>query len=264
MLILNCIKAAADFFTVKRDGQKLSPLEAPTTSMADSASSDTTEIDIQNSVWQVHAINVQRKKVLIAMHLETRYAMVFADIKKGDWAEFSNQLINRLFINMSFLGESFNLCDETSVSQMFNRFVEVHRKPIYYQQGNRSVQAHMNDVVFHFEHLANDVGCLPKNEDEASSFDDWVNSMIRSFKGRKDHFYPDEEMFIHWMQRYNKLDDNESEMVHQLFQSLRQETLKAQLQDADNTNPEDFTHEINNELSNVIDFNQAKNKLNKS
>ncbi|WP_063336803.1 MULTISPECIES: DUF6933 domain-containing protein [unclassified Marinomonas] len=264
MLVLNCTKAAADFFTVKRNGQKISPIEAPTTSMTDPASSDTREINVPNSVWQIHVINVQRKKVLIAMHLDTRYAIVFADIKKGDWAGFSNQLINRLFGNMYLFGESFSLCDETSMSQIFDRFVEIHRRPVYYQQGNRSVQAHMNDVAFHFENFAHEVGCLPKDDDEASSFDDWVNSRIRSTKEKKEHFYPDEEMFIHWMQNYSKLDNNEDEIARQLFQTLRQEILKAQLQDADDTDPEGFPHEIQNELSNIIDFNQTKNNLNKS
>lgn len=260
MLVLNCTKAAADFFTVKRNGQKISPLETPTT---DSASSDTTDTNFPNSVWQIHVINVQRKKILIAMHLDTRYAMVFADTKKGDWAGFSNQLINRLFGNMYLFGESFNLCDETSMSQMFNRFVEIHLRPVYYQQGNRSVQAHMNDVAFHFENVAHEVGCLPKDDDEASSFDDWVNSMTRSTKEKKKHFYPDEEMFIHWMHNYSKLDNNEDKRVRQLFQTLRQEILKAQLQDAAYTDSEDFPYEDQNGLNNIIDFNQAKNNLNK-
>ncbi|WP_435248862.1 hypothetical protein ACMAZD_05640 [Vibrio sp. nBUS_14] len=62
MLVFNCTKAAADFFTVKRNGKKISPLEAPPT---DSVSgSEVANVlnapTVPISSWLVHAFNARK------------------------------------------------------------------------------------------------------------------------------------------------------------------------------------------------------------
>jgi hypothetical protein len=91
MLVFNCTKTAAEFFTVTRQGKKQSPLEKPPTP----AIIDTQHENLPVSSWLVHAIKVQRKNVLIAMHVHTRYAMVFTGLQKGNYAEFSRQWLER-------------------------------------------------------------------------------------------------------------------------------------------------------------------------
>ncbi|PMO52474.1 DUF6933 domain-containing protein [Vibrio splendidus] len=281
MLVFNCTKAAADFFTVKHNGKKISPLEAPPTD-AVSGSEPVNAFSTQPpiSAWLVHAINIQRKKVLIAMHVETRYSMVFVGIQKGDWAEFTNQLLERLFNNMQFFGEEFELCDEESFEEMFNEFIKLHPKPIFCQRGDRSVQSHINDVAWQFEDRVYQVGTLPDGHEESASFDEWVNGLIRSTKQKKDHFHPDEEMFIDWMQTYSELGDNEDKLIRQLFGSLRRQMMhaemvkrgipddgyfdemNAELNQAVNKYNEEIASDTFNEVipNNVIDFHQAKKR----
>lgn len=273
MLVFNCTKAAADFFTVKRNGKKVSPLETPPTdSVSGSEPVNAFSTQPPISAWLVHAINVQRKKVLIAMHVETRYSMVFVGIQKGDWAEFTNQLLERLFNNMQFFGEEFELCDEESFEDMLNEFIKLHPKPIFCQRGDRSVQSHINDVAWQFEDRVYQVGSLPDGHEESASFDEWINGLIRSTKQKKEHFHPDEEMFIDWMQTYSELGDNEDKLIRQLFGSLRRQMMHAEM--VKRGIPDDgYFDEMNAELNqavneyyeeiatipnNVIDFNQAK------
>ncbi|MGD6740097.1 DUF6933 domain-containing protein [Photobacterium leiognathi subsp. mandapamensis] len=191
MLVFNCTKAAADFFTVKRNGKKVSPLEAPPTdSISNSEPVDAFSTQPPMSAWLVHAVNVQRKKVLIAMHVETRYSMVFVGIQKGDWLEFTNQLLERLFNNMQFFGEEFEMCDEESFEEMFNEFIKLHPKPYFCQRGDRSVQSHINDVAWQFENRVYQAGSLPEGHEQSASFDEWINSLIRSTKQKKITFIP--------------------------------------------------------------------------
>ncbi|WP_305812861.1 DUF6933 domain-containing protein [Photobacterium leiognathi] len=275
MLVFNCTKAAADFFTVKRNGKKVSPLEAPPTdSISNSEPVDAFSTQPPMSAWLVHAVNVQRKKVLIAMHVETRYSMVFVGIQKGDWFEFTNQLLERLFNNMQFFGEEFEMCDEESFEEMFNEFIKLHPKPYFCQHGDRSVQSHINDVAWQFENRVYQAGSLPEGHEQSASFDEWINSLIRSTKQKNDHFHPDEEMFIDWMQTYSKLGDNEDKLIRQLFSSLRRQMMHAEM--VQRGIPDDsYLDEMNAELNqamneyyegigsipnNVIDFNQAKSK----
>lgn len=275
MLVFNCTKAAADFFTVKRNGKKVSPLEAPPTdSISNSEPVDAFSTQPPMSAWLVHAVNVQRKKVLIAMHVETRYSMVFVGIQKGDWFEFTNQLLERLFNNMQFFGEEFEMCDEESFEEMFNEFIKLHPKPYFCQRGDRSVQSHINDVAWQFENRVYQAGSLPEGHEQSASFDEWINNLIRSTKQKNVHFHPDEEMFIDWMQTYSKLGDNEDKLIRQLFSSLRRQMMHAEM--VQRGIPEDsYLDEMNAELNqamneyhegigsipnNVIDFNQAKSK----
>lgn len=217
MLVFNCTKAASDFFTVSRRGQKQTPIEdKPTESIFDVG----TALE-PISQWLVHVIKVQRKNVIVAMHVHTRYAMVFCSVKKGDWLEFTNLLVERLFNNLHFFMEEFEWGDDDSFREMFNCFLAHHPRPYFCQRGDRSVQSHINDVAWQFEDRVYQVGTLPDNEFESASFDEWVNSLLRKTKVSKDYFYPDEEMFLQWVSHYGQLHDNELELVRPFFSSLR-------------------------------------------
>ncbi|CAM3607056.1 hypothetical protein VA7868_03528 [Vibrio aerogenes CECT 7868] len=262
MLVLNCTKAAADFFTVTRQGKKQSPIEKPPTP----AIGDTLYHDQPVSSWLIHAIKVQRKNVLIAMDVHTRYAMVFAGIKKGNWSEFANQWLERLFNNMQFRGEEFELCDEASFHSMLNEFARQHPRPHFCQRGDRSVQSHINDVAWHIENWAHETGHLPEHHEDAASFDEWLNSMTRSTKSYKNGFFPDEEMFLHWITRYGDLDSQEEPMIRQYFNQSRRMTIRS-ISDPEKIDEiqammEAVINEYNEGLAslpdNVIDIRQAR------
>lgn len=267
MLVFNCTKAAADFFTVTRQGKKQSPLAKAPTATIDDSQHDGQLV----SQWLVHAIKVQRKNAIIAMHVHTRYAMVFTGIKKGDWVKFFNQFVERLFNNMQIFGEEFELCDEASFHTMFDQFIRLHPKPIFCQRGDRSVQSHINDVAWQLDNRAYEMGYLPETLEDAVFFDEWMNSLIRSSKKQQGHIHPDEEMFLLWMGHYGDLDSSEEPLIRQYFQSLRRQMFStlsedenmAELEDAMNAALNDYYENLNSIPDNVIDFNQARANKNK-
>lgn len=161
------------------------------------------------------------QNVVIVMHVQTRYAMVFTGLNKGDWVTFFNQWLERLFNNMQFFGEEFELCDDVSFNSMLSQFIHLHATPYFCRRGDRSVQSHINDVAWHFEYCVRQVGSLPHGQEQCASFDERVNSTIRSTKTQKDYFFPDEEMFLAWMSQYGDLEQGEIPLVRQYFHSLR-------------------------------------------
>ncbi len=78
MLTLNCTKAAADFFSTTK---KISPLEvAPKQSIAESMVESNAPLQWQ---WQVRAIKVNGKNVLVAMGYQTRFSITLSALKKA-------------------------------------------------------------------------------------------------------------------------------------------------------------------------------------
>lgn len=217
MLVFNCTKAAAEFFTVTRHGKKYSPLQAPQTDTQDDCGTEAQPV----SQWLVHAVKVRRKHVLIAMHIHTRYAMVFCDLKKGDKGTFLTLFMERLFNNMLFFAEEFALCNEADFRQIFAGFDEYHRDICFCLRGDRSVQNHINDVAWQFEESVNDVGYFPDSYAEGALFDEWVNSTIRSVRQSKDYFFPDEAMFTRWFTRYSGRGNSDEAVILRSFDALR-------------------------------------------
>ena len=87
MLILNCTKAAADFFSTTQKGKKISRLEpAPKQTIAESN-------DPAQWQWLVHTIKVKGKNVLIAMDYHTRFSITLSALKKGDDGSFMNNAV---------------------------------------------------------------------------------------------------------------------------------------------------------------------------
>lgn len=228
MLVFNCTKAAAEFFSVTRNGKKESRLQAP-------PEVDITErgsLDAPYAQWVVHATSIKRKKVLVVMHVHTRYALVFNGLPKGDWKAFLTVFMQRLFNNMQYFGEEFELCDDDSLQEMLNAFFAIHPRTVFCQRSDRSVQSHINDVVWHFGNAVNDVGRLPNNDEEGSVFDEWVNGILRSTKAQPDYFYPDEDMFIEWITLYGGMAVEEQDSVRVYFQQKRKERFSHLTDDA--------------------------------
>lgn len=115
MLVFNCTKAACEFFTVTRKGQKQTPVVAPPSKLFNEDSEhllDKKGNKPELMQWFIHAIKVKRKHVLVAMELNSRYSMLFADLKKGDVQGFIGIFHERLLNNMQWYGESIDVFDE--------------------------------------------------------------------------------------------------------------------------------------------------------
>ena len=263
MLVFNCTKAAAEFFTVTRHGKKHSPLLAPQTETVDDSGTETQPI----SQWLVHAVKVRRKHVLIAMHIHTRYAMVFCDLKKADKSTFLTLFMERLFNGILFFAEEFALCDENEFRQIFAGFDEYHRDICFCLRGDRSVQGHINDVAWQFENAVNDAGCLPDNYAESASFDEWQNATLRSARQSKDYFFPDETMFTRWFARYSGRGNSDEAVILRSFDALRRRPLSYAESDEDSyeESHEESHDKHHNDLipDNVIDLAKVRAERNK-
>jgi hypothetical protein len=81
MLVFNCTKAAVEFFTVTRQGQKVSDLEpAPHKTIAESIemSAFPNGVDTDKNgefqwQWVLHCVSIKRKKYLMAMDYQSRF-----------------------------------------------------------------------------------------------------------------------------------------------------------------------------------------------
>ncbi len=143
--------------------------------------------------WVVHSFQVKRKNCVVAMHVMSRYSILFANIKKIDPDSFFRLFMFRLYNEMNFLCE---LNGDTS--QRVLKKISACASFSYCKSYNRSVQAHINDVIFHFKDQIELAGRLPKNDDELFSSGYYVNRLLRSTLEDQDYFYPEERMVDFW------------------------------------------------------------------
>ena len=115
--------------------------------------------------WVLHAFQVKRKYCVVAMHDMSRYSILFADVKKQNTKSFFVLFLQRLLGEMSCLCE----LDETQLKSMLNNLTD-HNKFILCQSSNRSVQAHISDVIGtlknrlirRIDYLKTMMKCLPR------------------------------------------------------------------------------------------------------
>lgn len=71
----------------------------------------------------------------------------------------------------------------------------------------QALQAHINDVVWHFnnwaDEMADDMGGVPTGID-LISFDVFANQLLRRHKAEKDYFTPQHEFLHAWLTRYGE------------------------------------------------------------
>ena len=191
MLVFNCTKAFATFI----DSSKEPVVETPPTK---SIAEDPSFRDGASMQWMVHVVNVKRKNCVVAMHVESRYAIVMVGVKKGDFTGFVDAFCHRLINEMYFLCSDAGLVDGEHASLVAENFVDKHSDVQVYRRGDRSVQAHITDVAWYLEEEVKAMGDLPEGDDEAFEFGRTVNAVLGKTKGDTDYFYPFEVMQEAW------------------------------------------------------------------
>ncbi|MDY0007054.1 MAG: hypothetical protein RBS22_09525 [Spongiibacteraceae bacterium] len=151
--------------------------------------------DLRQMQWYGHRVQVLRRKCVILMELQSRYAMVFAGLTKPDFLRFPELVRDRLW------REIVSICAlDDAESQRLAALVDVVSQPVQIVAGSdRSVQAHMKEVAWHLEWMANDFGSLPLEGGDAFAFGLRVNQTPRSRKGQKEYFWPIEVMREFWL-----------------------------------------------------------------
>lgn len=208
MLILNCTKAAADFFSTSKNGVKHTPLEAtPNQTNTDAMAQANDPYQWQ---WLVHAIKVKGKNVLLAMDYQTRFSISLSGIKKGNDATFLNNFEAHLTVHMHELMTAANIGTD-AIDSSLERYNSLQTSRAFYLRGDRSVQAHINDVAWHFRRWIDDIGGVPAEVDLIGQ-DVFVNHLIRQRKADKGYFYPQREFLRNWLIHYGDYSTTQAEV----------------------------------------------------
>ncbi|MFC7420984.1 DUF6933 domain-containing protein [Iodobacter arcticus] len=205
-----CSKAAAEALETRRKGKVESWLEA---TPAPEAASPWT--------WQLHAIKVARHNVFIVMERETRFAMVFWGIKKGDGDTLLKQFYERMVNLLLWINEDVSWLSDVGATAAITQILK--RDRYSFTSGiDRSVQTHINDVAWACELAFHTNGCLPNPQDEAANFDMKTNNTLRSIRGG-DYFTPFEVFFCSWVREYAGATPAQCDELALRFQQLRRE-----------------------------------------
>ncbi|AOY00141.1 hypothetical protein [Jeongeupia sp. USM3] len=219
MLLFQCSGAACEALTSTRKGQVASWIGAEPVDPASAW------------VWQLHAVKIDRKLVYVAMQRDTRFAMAFWGLKKGDGEALLRLFVERLVNHLLWLNQGIGWLDEVAADAAIERLLLQHRDFRFAAGGDRSVQTHINDVVHACRDAVWEVGYLPDNQEEAAGIDGQQNRMLRSVRGG-DYFVPDEELLCHWLQSCAGADAVQIEAVRERISSQHRTRRAIQIADA--------------------------------
>ena len=212
MLIFNCTKAAADFFTSIRKGTKISPMSAtPKTALSE----EPILHDHQRWHWMIHVTKFSHKNVLLAMDTDSRFCMAFWGLKKGDFQNFLEQFHERFSLHITALIKMGGQ-DEATLERSMQTFIENHHKYTFVQRGDRSVQAHINDAFMHLRYEQHRWDEWDPTEEELFISDFRNNDTPRKRKQDKDYLFPTQELFHTWLSSYTSL--NKQTIEHTISQ----------------------------------------------
>ena len=211
MLIFNCTEAASKFFSRVHKGKKITPVEAP-------PENNPTD-DLPSEQWLVHAVTLQRTHVLFAMHFETRYCMVFPGADKADLPGFIQQFLTRWIDGVMQHAARTGVLEQIELTPAFERLHAGESQYRLYRRGERSVQGHLNEIVWMVTDRAMESG-LPSDEIAASQWDGWLNRMIKSVSGQKDYIVPNEEMLMHWFKHYCGVNNANIAVARERYKAL--------------------------------------------
>ncbi|MFA0135191.1 hypothetical protein AB4440_23260 [Vibrio splendidus] len=204
MLVFNCTKAAADFFTVTRQGKKISSLEpAPHKTIAESIEHpvypdgvDANRYDGLLWHWVLHCVSIKRKKYLIAMDYNTRACITVLAGKKGDIYQFLNTFEPMLKAYFHSIAHESGV-DSLEIENCIDHYDREVNDCAFHPRSDRSVQTHINDVHWHLERHCYEDGMLLEDLD-LLGFNIFASQFSRNSKHRKGHFFPNDEFVREW------------------------------------------------------------------
>ncbi|WP_455914691.1 DUF6933 domain-containing protein [Pseudomonas syringae] len=143
--------------------------------------------------WQLHVTKFGRVHALVAMKVDTRYVMMFVGLKRNDVQGFLAQFTARYLVEV--LALAGNVLGEIPPQAELQRHVDVWEEsfqPVhFFKRSDRSVQGHINEVLYMAAHRAYEGTGLPIEEASLIAFDGVANGMLRSIRGG-DYFKPAE------------------------------------------------------------------------
>lgn len=206
MLVLNCSRAFADFIEPNATPGKAPLILMPPAKAVVDDSLWLRDQDGQPATslwqWQLHMVVVRRQPCVLAMEMDTRFNMLFTDLRKGDIAELLKQLLERLLNLQLFAAGDMGLVEDADLDGIIDCLFARHGDFRLVLRGNRSVQSHLNDVAYHLDREVDKRNGLPHGHERCAVFDDICNGMLRRSKSRPDWFFPAEEMLCYFMGQF--------------------------------------------------------------
>ena len=139
--------------------------------------------DFQALQWYAHRVTIDRRKCVIAMERQSRYAMVFCGLTKRDFENFPQIFQERLWREVVSITQLEN--DDIPIISELALDISVEH---HYQPGSdRSVMAHINQVAELLEIIVYHYGeGLPLTDNDAFAFGIRANETPRKRKKDKD------------------------------------------------------------------------------
>lgn len=165
----------------------------------------------------LHATKINRKNILLAMDSDSRFCMAFWGLRKGNLQNFLEQFHQRLalhiisFINMGGL-------DEAIFEKCMTVFLENHNEYAFFQRGDRSVQAHINDAFMSLQYEPYHWEDFTPTEDELFIGDLKRNDTPRKRKQDKDYLFSNEVFFQAWLFNYGSLSKQDTNRAIKQYQ----------------------------------------------
>ncbi len=210
MLIFNCSKAAALHLSPDYNKKGNGGIFEPSDDAYGTVAGRSKKHGGNMMQWVVHAVKIGRSTCLIAMEYETRWVHVIHRVKKGDVEDFVNRLNTRLVNAIDWISADYSLFSEKELEAGCDKYFDKHNNIGFIQQTDASVLAHITQVKQQYNHAYEDIGGLPDNESEATSFDLHLNEWWRQIKsdGYNANNTVKCRMLAYWMKNIMNKKDN--------------------------------------------------------
>lgn len=207
MLIFNCTQAAQDFFTITRKGEKQTIVEVPPSQDMSNDAQHLRYADgspAQPFQWVLHTVSIKRKNCLVAMEVNTRFAVSVTAVKKGDIEYFLTYFRAFLASLVSGYAQVNGIWQTAEIENHENQCMTHLREAHLFRRSDRSVQTQINEVVRMLRDFADESPNALEDDRAMLRFNQFTNDHLRKSRAFPDQNYinPVEEMLLFWQQRY--------------------------------------------------------------
>lgn len=146
--------------------------------------------------WYVHRVTILRRKQVIAMEAQSRYALVFCGVTKPFFENFTNIFADTLWRHI------VSLCNvpDTDWGRVKVMTAAMCAENVYHKGLDRSLQAHIKDAALQMEWRM-EFGELPPVITDPSQLFElpfFINKTPRTRHGEKQCIFPYEEFQRQW------------------------------------------------------------------
>lgn len=150
--------------------------------------------------WFAHKVVIARRKCLILMEYQSRYAMVFCGLTKKQFDNFPDILQERIWREVNIISQLDESLTEDDFAILSDLTLDLTATQYYQRGSDRSVMSHISQVVEDLKASVEEDGFeLPTTSNEAIHFGLGVNDILRKRKSDKDYFVPLEVYTGFWL-----------------------------------------------------------------